>query len=1467
MADWKPSVSGNMPEWLPWGSSSVSYTIETATPTTPSLEQEITQLLSTLEVLRKDELDLINASIPDGADPADHFVATAKAAEAAGNTAWAARNYASLARHYAYTDEAVSHNIAVALKNLARLKKDKVEAYPINNGIYRIYLHIHGQNHSYTIRARENLVRCLYGLGHYQEALPHLQGTYENHRNHPEYGEQHPDTFRVRMNLGNCLDALCRYQEALPHLQGAYEGYQDHPVHGEQHPSTLTAQMNLGNCLRKLNHYQEALPHLQDAYKGYRVLSEYGEQHPDTLSARMNLGTCLYSLSRYHEALPHLQGACEGYRDHPRYGKQHPGTLTAHINLGICLDGLGCHQDALSHLQYAYDIRLDHPRYGKQHPDTLSARMSLSYCLNGLGRHQDALPHLQGAYEGYRDHPRFGEQHPDTLTACMNLGACLYSLGRHQEALLHLQDAYDNRRDHPRYGEQHPDTLTARMNLGNCLYTLDRHQDALPHLQGAYEGYRDHPGYGEQHPDTLTVCMSMSNCLSGLGRQQDALPYLQGAYVGYLDNSRYGEQHLDTLKVRMTLGTCLYNLGHHQEALPHLQGAYEGYLGHPGYGEQHIDTAKVRMNLGISLDGLCRHQEALPHLQSVYECHQDHPEYGAQHPDTLTARINLGTCLYGLDHHQEALPHLQSAYMGYLDNSRYGEQHLITLTARMALGNCLGNLRHYQQALDHFEAILPFNSTPNHLRGRTHYSAATTLYNWALAEQRFQRYRDAIPHTQQAYAQLIDQGWAEQQIALQSRYMEAKCHLALGQLDKALPLLQQVTEETTEHFGPYHELIMECQSLLLIHFLNHPELGRNPQWLRHLCRGMLESGSAHAAWHEYSVYLVPPLLRWANTDASAVDEVGNLLSRLGHAFNDGLMHQDDEEVRHAWREKRLSFFEQALHGVVIDEEGDEHTYPGAVNYPEWLLPLLSTCYGHKLRDLLLHQRIPKVWESDDDLPRNISTHKASARMQWQQARLRLRQLQSVGCDESSYKQALIGYEQATEKLFESLPEAIRLLHRTARDPLSLFTLNSGEALVWLFSNRQHWFALMVESDQIRCLTLGEADSISERPTVIASLKSRSYRLNYDYDQDVPEPPEEDTAERLQALPPLGETFRTELNATLSSDTRIHLLVSGEAQLLPWRKLLPGKLVLHPHLGSFIQSYKHKASSTTAGQAVRALGCGDYPGMPLLHAVEGDLQLAGELLGASRSKECSEAALRQSSSLLVLSAHGYFCAEYPEESYVAMNPKLTAMDLLADPIDAEVVYLAACVVGLYREDLEGDPTGVVPALLSGNTRCVVAPLTPIDDWSANLFAAQFFLALREQPMPWSPARVRRALERAKRRLRDGEWSEEVLSYLLSARRVAIKAVLRRASQLPRKEAETMICKHVPAGTAHWEMIEMEMMGDHATLLINYSDNREFLNHWANATLENLAPISNRMDRELDPQMTGLSEIIDTMQVWG
>ena len=109
----------------------------------------------------------------------------------------------------------------------------------------------------------------------------------------------------------------------------------------------------------------------------------------------------------------------------------------------------------------------------------------------------------------------------------------------------------------------------------------------------------------------------------------------------------------------------------------------------------------------------------------------------------------------------------------------------------------------------------------------------------------------------------------------------------------------------------------------------------------------------------------------------------------------------------------------------------------------------------------------------------------------------------------------------------------------------------------------------------------------------------------------------------------------------------------------------------------------------------------------------------------------------------------------------------------------VVFLSACLVGRQREDVDGDPLGLVSAFFVKGARGVVAALAPISDFWAPVLAVLFHDALRHPQVPGAgdnasadanpdaaapevPAWL--ALQCAKQALHSGHWSPAVQQHV-------------------------------------------------------------------------------------------------------
>ena len=127
-------------------------------------------------------------------------------------------------------------------------------------------------------------------------------------------------------------------------------------------------------------------------------------------------------------------------------------------------------------------------------------------------------------------------------------------------------------------------------------------------------------------------------------------------------------------------------------------------------------------------------------------------------------------------------------------------------------------------------------------------------------------------------------------------------------------------------------------------------------------------------------------------------------------------------------------------------------------------------------------------------------------------------------------------------------------------------------------------------------------------------------------------------------------------------------------------------------------------------------------------------------------------------VLHLGCHGTLEREGQEDPclILADEHRLNLIELLQGSPSAPIVYLSACMVGRTREDLDGDPLGLVGGFMLRGARCVIAALNPISDFYAPLLAYLFHRCLQAQAQAGQPLDAVGALAQAKEQLRSGDW---------------------------------------------------------------------------------------------------------------
>jgi hypothetical protein len=303
-----------------------------------------------------------------------------------------------------------------------------------------------------TLLAR--VARVEYGRGDYWSAGTHNRSVWEALSR--LYGEEHFYTLTARERFGMTLLAQGELEEAHAHLEAVWKAWTR--LLGADDENTLDARNDLSMVL-----YAQGDPAARDHQVAVwktsaRVL---GDEHSLTLSARNNLATTLYALGDVVGARAHLEAV---WLARIRLlGAEHPHTLVTRGNLADTLAAQGDLAGARDHQMAVSEARAR--LLGEEHPDTLIARGNLATTLAVQGDLAGARDHQEAVWEA--SVRRLGDEHPDTLGARGNLAAFLFAQGDVRGAIDHqtpVWEAWSRLR-----GEEHEVTLRAQRNLFNML--------------------------------------------------------------------------------------------------------------------------------------------------------------------------------------------------------------------------------------------------------------------------------------------------------------------------------------------------------------------------------------------------------------------------------------------------------------------------------------------------------------------------------------------------------------------------------------------------------------------------------------------------------------------------------------------------------------------------------------------------------------------------------------------------------------------------------------------------------------------------------------------------------------------------------------------------------------------------------------------------------------------------------------
>jgi tetratricopeptide (TPR) repeat protein len=281
--------------------------------------------------------------------------------------------------HYEAKEELDHPDLLRARGNLAvtyRMTGEFEDAREIDESLVAHWRRTHGENDYRTQFALSNLVRDLYGLGLYADAL------------------------RIQ-------------QESLSAMAARL---------GSRHLYVLLAGRTVAIALRKLGRLTEALE--QSRINFFACQGEWGSDHGHTLAAAITYANTIRaavatgvggSLTYSHAYNTSLQ-AVNIYRT--RFGERNPLTLAAATNHAITLRAIGERHSARSTDESAYHLLND--QLGTAHPYTQAAAVGLANDLIAAHDEINAARLLQETLDSAGTANRL--THPDMLICAMNLG-------------------------------------------------------------------------------------------------------------------------------------------------------------------------------------------------------------------------------------------------------------------------------------------------------------------------------------------------------------------------------------------------------------------------------------------------------------------------------------------------------------------------------------------------------------------------------------------------------------------------------------------------------------------------------------------------------------------------------------------------------------------------------------------------------------------------------------------------------------------------------------------------------------------------------------------------------------------------------------------------------------------------------------------------------------------------------------
>jgi len=244
-----------------------------------------------------------------------------------------------------------------------------------------------------------------------------------------------------------------------------------------------------------------------------------------------------------------------------------------------------------------------------------------------------------------------------------------------------------------------------------------------------------------------------------------------------------------------------------------------------------------------------------------------------------------------------------------------------------------------------------------------------------------------------------------------------------------------------------------------------------------------------------------------------------------------------------------------------------------------------------------------------------------------------------------------------------------------------------------------------------------------------------------------------------------ESLWNPMASLLNGVTELHIVTQGRMHTMPYELGCPVERVTHfPGMAFYYRRYHQPESFARilsgSRPSVKRISAWGYsaPNDNPIPMVDAEIHLIQSIVEerCNVASSCDEALA--SSDIAFLCTHGEEDKQHPDSPFALLTGSDGGEKVcwgFDEAISLEkcpgIVVLSACVAGTVQSDAQGDPMGLVGALLLRGAHYVVGALQPVEDYYMPLLTGLFLWECVHRPQP-----VVDALVMAKQRLKKGDW---------------------------------------------------------------------------------------------------------------